>query len=174
MVLLLGIGLGLAWMRSGDLSEPIWSGIGEYYPDTVAEWAQYLIPFLVILSLCITLLQMVHLRRRFRCFWRQAGTVACATAFFVLSSGAVIDLAHRHLAYLLNGQGGLAPSPSVICSLTSHSALDMSRGVGLSIIAVWVYMRATGVSERSSSLLDVMGKALGWAWLLIALLPRLG
>jgi hypothetical protein len=181
MMLLVGIGLGLAWMQTTGMfpfvlvwshAVLVWSHAGEYYPDTVATLAQYLIPFLTTLSPCIVFLQLIHLRRTSGRFWRQAGTVACATAFAVLLSGTLIHLTHLHLAFLVDGQAGLARSPNVIGLESWDSVLDMSRGVGLSIAAIWAYMRATGVRERSMSVLDVMGKALGWAWILIALLPR--
>jgi len=175
MVLVVAIAFGFAWLRSPDYlaQEPIMTVSGlDYVPDQVAQWAQYAIPFLVILSPCIVVLQLIRYRRRFQCFWRQAGTVACAAASFVLFSSALIDLTHEHMAFLVDGQGGLSFRPRVICSVSWLSFLDISRGIGLAIAVMWTYMRVTGLRERSTSTLDLLGKAPGWTWILIALLPR--
>jgi hypothetical protein len=174
-VLVAGMGLGFAWIGSRDYisREPIiTNSVVDYFPDELARWAQCSIPILVILSLCIVTLQLIHFRLRLQCFWGQPGTVASATALVLLVSGALIDLTHQHFAFVVHGEGGLAPQPTTICLLSWVSFLDMSRGVGISIAAMWTYMRLKGSYERSLSLLDILGKGLGWTWILIALLPR--
>ena len=97
----------------------------EYAPDNVDSWAQYSIPFLVILSPGIAVLQLIHFRRRFQGFWKKRALSERAD-LSCFSRAASRPDSTSTWQVLVDGQEGLAPRPSVICGLSWLSFLDMS------------------------------------------------
>jgi hypothetical protein len=142
--------------------------------DTLEHILDLVAPHLAALTIALLVLRMRSPRPPVRRLARQPGTVACMVASAVLlvvacwvgmttATGRALEFSEHATKDLVHSRGSFSLYPS------GRNLVVYADRIGFAIAGAWLSLWLAGRWRSEPTWIDRLGRAMGWLWLILAL-----